>query len=193
VFIKEKIIPHIEKSMMNTSLDPIHHVLAETANVSIEIGKIQLESLKIPKINDEDVDIEGNSISVQIKECAAIIKEFEWKYTSSILEDSGKAKTCFHRATITLGLQFEIEKLVFQFEIEKLVFLHLKLVSFRLEVLDLDIILSDARRQYVYDFLLRMFSGTINKSISDKVSHLVCQHTDKKELSVPWVKALTLK
>jgi len=184
VFIKEKIIPHIEKSMMSASLEPIHHVLAETANVSIGIGKIELESLKIPKINDEDVDIEGNSISVQIKECAAIIKEFEWKYTSSILEDSGKAKTCFHRATITLGLQFEIEKLVF---------LHLKLVSFRLEVLDLDIILSDARRQYVYDFLLRMFSGTINKSISDKVSHLVCEHTDKKEISVPWVKALTLK
>jgi len=61
-----------------------------------------------------------------------------------------------------------------------------------LEIHDLEIIVSDARRGYIYDFLLKIFSSRINKMISDAISQAVRQNTDIGEVSIPWIKALTM-
>jgi len=181
--VKDKLIPSIEKAIISASLEPLHEQFNGTPSVEIYVGEIGLETLKISMLKDEDIDVDENFIIIHFRDCAAILKEFPWRYSSSLLEDAGKAKTKFNRVTITVKLSYSVEKFVF---------LNLKLEHFHLEIHDLEIIVSDARRGYIYDFLLRIFSSRINKMISDAISQAVRQNADIGEVSIPWIKALTM-
>jgi len=182
-FVKEKILPCVEKAINSAVLDSFHEVIYDPASFELDIGQMILEDLKIPVLKDEDIDVENNNVNIIVRNCSAAIKEFPWSYTSRLLEDKGKARVVFKKVTFFIGLSVSVDKLFF---------LHLKLLDFRMEIEDLDITFSDSRRGYIYELLLRLFSTKISKLISQTTSNSVCVYFNE-EISVPWMKAITMK
>jgi len=180
-FIQEKVIPFIHKSTTSASLDSIHENWNDS--VSLDIEPTQISSITIPTIQDEDIDVEEHLVTIQVRNCGISLKEVGWKYSSPILQDAGRVKVQVNNATITIGLSYSVDKLIF---------LKLQLISFRLDIVSIDISISHCKGSYVYDLLWKLFSRRLQKMISEKINSLVCQHAPK-EVSVPWVKALTMK